>query len=368
MEVHALGWAGLAVVVLALITLDIVGHVRKPHFPSLREAGAWTLAYIGLALVFGLIIWAVYGLTYAGEYYAGWVTEWSLSLDNLFVFIIIMNSFRVPREYQQKALLSGIIIALMLRLIFILVGAALIARFSWIFYIFGAWLLWTCFSQARQGKQTAPSPDAGEYKENRFVLLMRRVLPVTDGFVGGRFLARHGGRTYVTPLLLTVFALGSADLMFAFDSIPAIFGLTGQAFLVFACNAFALLGLRQLYFLIDAMLERLVYLHYGLAVILGFIGVKLILHALHANSLPFINGGEPVLGAPDIGIPLSLGVIIGTLAITVVASTLKSGYDKRRAAARGAREELDGPGPRQPGPPAGGTPAASSSDGGPQAP
>lgn len=331
MEVHALGWAGLAVVVLALITLDIVGHVRRPHFPSLREAAAWTLGYIGLALAFGLIIWAVYGLRYAGEYYAGWITEWSLSLDNLFVFIIIMGSFRVPREYQQKALLSGIIIALALRLGFILVGAALIARFSWIFYIFGAWLLWTCYSQARQGKQVAPEADSDDYRENRFVLFMRRVLPVTDGFVGGRFLQRHGGRTYVTPLLLTVLALGSADLMFAFDSIPAIFGLTGEAFLVFACNAFALLGLRQLYFLIDAMLERLVYLHYGLAVILGFIGAKLILHALHENTLPFVNGGQPVLGAPDIGIPLSLGVIIGTLGLTVLASVVKSARDRRAA-------------------------------------
>lgn len=330
-----LGWVGLAAVVIVLITIDIVGHVRTPHAPSMKEAATWTLGYIGLALLFGLGIWAIYGPTFAAQYYAGWMTEWSLSLDNLFVFVIIMNSFRVPREYQQKALLSGIVIALVLRLVFILIGAALIQRFSWIFFIFGAWLLWTAFSQARQGLQ-GPEEDDDEYHENKFVRTIRRVFPVTDGFVGGRFLHRHGGRTYLTPMLLVVFALGSADMMFAFDSIPAIFGLTREAYLVFACNAFALLGLRQLYFLIDGLLERLVYLHYGLAVILGFIGVKLVLHALHENTLAFINGGRGVESAPDIGIPVSLGVIAGTLVVTVVASLLRSRADARAAAARSA--------------------------------
>lgn len=327
MEVHVLGWVVLAIIILALITVDIVGHVRTPHAPSLKEATWWTIAYIVLALAFGVGIWAVYGTTYAGEYYAGYITEKSLSLDNLFVFIIIMNSFRVPREYQQKALLSGIIIALVLRLVFILVGAALVERFTWIFFIFGAWLLWTAYSQSRQGIQTVELDE--EYHENKFVRTVRRVFPVTDGFVGDRFLHRHGGRTYMTPLLLVVFALGSADLMFAFDSIPAIFGLTSEAYLVFAANAFSLLGLRQLYFLIDGLLERLAYLHYGLAVILAFIGVKLILHALHDNTLPFLNGGEGFEGVPDIGIPVSLGVIIGTLAVTVLASVMRSRRLKR---------------------------------------
>ncbi|WP_075893176.1 TerC/Alx family metal homeostasis membrane protein [Actinomyces provencensis] len=329
MGVHVLGWVGLAVVVLALIAVDIFGHVRKAHVPTMKEAAWWTLGYIVLALLFGLVIWAIYGGTYAVQYYAGWMTEWSLSLDNLFVFVIIIGSFRVPPLLQQKALVSGIIIALVLRLVFILIGAALVERFTWVFLIFGAWLLWTAFSQAREGVQGEVEEEP-EYRENRFVRIMRRILPVTDGYVGDRFFVRHAGRTSVTPLVLVVFALGSADLMFAFDSIPAIFGLTREPFLVFACNAFALLGLRQLYFLIDGLLEKLVYLHYGLAVILGFIGVKLVFHALHENTLPFINGGQGIEAGPDIGIPLSMAVIAGSLVVTVVASLLKSRADARR--------------------------------------
>lgn len=323
MHVHALGWFGLAVAILALITIDIVGHVRKPHAPSLKEATKWSIGYILLGLAFGLIIWIVYGGQYAGEYYAGFLTEKALSLDNLFVFIIIMTSFRVPRSFQQKALLSGIIIALVLRLVFILVGAALIERFSAVFFIFGAWLLWTAFSQAREG-MADDEPDDGEYHENAFVRMVRRAFPVTDGFMGQKFLHRHGGRTYLTPMLLVVFALGTADLMFAFDSIPAIFGLTREPYLVFASNAFALLGLRQLYFLIDGLLERLVYLHYGLAAILAFIGAKLIFHAMHENTLPFLNGGEGYHWAPEIGIAPSLAFILITITLTVVASLLKS--------------------------------------------
>ena len=323
MHVHVLGWIGLAVVVLVLITIDIVGHVRTPHVPSMKEATAWTLGYIGLALLFGLVIWGVYGAPYAIQYYAGWMTEWSLSLDNLFVFVIIIASFRVPPVLQQKALLSGIIIALVLRLVFILVGAALVQRFTWIFLLFGAWLLWTAWTQAREGVGVE-DPGEEEYRENRFVRTIRRVLPVTDGYVGDRFLYRHGGRTSVTPLVLVVFALGSADLMFAFDSIPAIFGLTRAPYLVFACTAFALLGLRQLYFLIGGLLKRLAYLHYGLAVILAFIGVKLVLHALHENTLPFVNGGQGIEWVPDIGTGASMVVIAGTLAVTVLASWVRS--------------------------------------------
>ena len=331
MEVHALAWVGLGVVVVALIALDVYGHVRKAHVPSMKEAAVWTLGYMFLAFIFGLGIWGVYGGTYAIQFYAGWMTEWSLSLDNLFVFVIIMASFRVPPDLQQKALLSGIIIALLLRLVFILVGAALVERFSWVFLIFGAWLLWTAWSQAREGLQSEAEVDP-EYRENRFVRTIRRVLPVTDGYVGDRFVLRHGGRTSFTPLFLVVFALGSADLMFAFDSIPAVFGLTHEPFLVFACNAFALLGLRQLYFLIDGLLGKLVYLHYGLAVILGFIGVKLVLHALRENTLPFLNGGQGLDQVPEIGIPASLGVIVVTLATTVIASLLRSRAQERSSA------------------------------------
>ena len=339
MDVHLLGWLGLGAIVLVLITVDIVGHVRKPHEPSMKESVTWTIGYIVLALLFGLIVWGVYGTTYATEYYAGYITEKSLSLDNLFVFIIIMQTFRVPRQYQQKALLSGIIIALVLRLVFILVGAALIQRFSWIFFLFGAWLLWTAWSQARQGIQE-PLSDAEEYHETRFVRVVRRVFPVTDGFISDRFLHRHGGKTYLTPLLLVVVALGSADLMFAFDSIPAIFGLTSEPYLVFAANAFSLLGLRQLYFVIDGLLERLVYLHYGLAAILGFIGVKLILHALHDNSLSFLNGGEGFHGVPDIGIGFSMAFIALALVITVLASVLKSRSTTKRMVTASGTDEV----------------------------
>lgn len=323
MEVHALAWVILSVIIVGLILFDIVGHVRTPHAPTMKEAAWWSIAYVGLALVFGVFIWVVYGADYAGQYIAGWATEKALSIDNLFVFVIIMAAFRVPREYQQKALLSGIIIALVLRLVFILVGAAIIERFSAIFYLFGIWLLWTAFSQAKEGIQDPSAQQESEYEENRFTRFVRRLVPVSDGFVGQRFIYRADGKLTVTPLLLCVIALGSADIMFAFDSIPAIFGLTKEPYLVFAANAFALLGLRQLYFLIDGLLSRLVYLHYGLALILGFIGVKLILHALHENNLPFINGGQGI-PVPEIGIAASLGFIAGTIVVTVLASLYAS--------------------------------------------
>ncbi len=324
MEVHAIEWVVLAALIITLITIDIVGHVRTPHAPTLKEAAWWSVGYIALALAFGGYLWIIHGPDFAGQYIAGWATEKALSIDNLFVFVIIMAAFRVPRQYQQKALLSGIIIALVLRLVFILVGAAIIERFSWVFYIFGLWLLWTAFSQARAGTEgLGEEEEEAEYKENRFTRFVRKIVPVSDGFKGQRFLWRHAGKTYITPLLLCVLALGSADIMFAFDSIPAIFGLTQEPYIVFAANALALLGLRQLYFLIDGLLSRLVYLHYGLAVILGFIGVKLILHAMHENTISFINNGQG-FHVPDIGIGLSLAVIAGTITVTVVASIIAS--------------------------------------------
>lgn len=326
MVVHPWAWGILALVAIGLIALDFLGHARNPHPPTAAEAARWTLFYVGLAAVFGVGIWLTNGWLYAQEFYAGWAMEWSLSVDNLFVFILILKAFRVPRENQQKALLFGIVIALLLRLVFILLGAALVARFSWVFFIFGVWLLWTAFSQI---KETATGGgDDEEYEENAFIRVVRRVLPITDGFIGDRMLYRHGGRTYLTPLFVVVLALGSADLMFAFDSIPAIFGITSQAFLVFACNVFALMGLRQLFFLVDALLGKLVYLGYGLGVILSFIGIKLILEALHANTLPFINGGRGVEWAPEISVSVSLGVIVVTLVITVIASLVRSAMDE----------------------------------------
>ncbi len=329
MVVHPWAWGILALVAIGLVALDFLGHARNPHPPTAAEAARWTLFYVGLAAVFGVGIWLTNGWLYAQEFYAGWAMEWSLSVDNLFVFILILKAFRVPRENQQKALLFGIVIALLLRLVFILLGAALVARFSWVFFIFGVWLLWTAFTQI---KETATGGgDDEEYEENAFIRVVRRVLPITDGFIGDRLLYRHGGRTYLTPLFVVVLALGSADLMFAFDSIPAIFGITSQAFLVFACNVFALMGLRQLFFLVDALLGKLVYLGYGLGVILSFIGIKLILEALHANTLPFINGGRGLEWAPEISVSVSLGVIVVTLVVTVIASLVRSAMDEEGA-------------------------------------
>lgn len=329
MVVHPWAWGILALVAIGLVVLDFLGHARNPHPPTAAEAARWTLFYVGLAAVFGVGILLTSGWLYAQEFYAGWAMEWSLSVDNLFVFILILKAFRVPRENQQKALLFGIVIALLLRLVFILLGAALVARFSWVFLIFGVWLLWTAFSQI---KETATGGgDEEEYEENAFIRVVRRVLPITDGFIGNRMLYRHGGRTYLTPLFVVVLALGSADLMFAFDSIPAIFGITSQAFLVFACNVFALMGLRQLFFLVDALLGKLVYLGYGLGVILSFIGIKLILEALHANTLPFINGGRGIEWAPEISVSVSLGVIVVTLLVTVIASLVRSAMGEEGA-------------------------------------
>lgn len=316
MDVHVSAWIGLTLLVIGLLAVDFVGHVRAAHEPTIKEAARWSAAYVALAVAYGFGVWALWGLRYASEYWAGWVTEWSLSLDNLFVFIIIIAAFRVPRAYQQEVLLGGIILALVFRFAFIMVGATLVNRFAWIFYIFGAFLIYTAIAQARQGTDA----DDEEYKENRLTRLVRRVFPMTDGFVGGRLLVRHRGKTFITPMLVVMIALGSADIMFAVDSIPAIFGLTREPFIVFSATAFSLLGLRQLYFLIDGLLEKLIYLHYGLALILGFIGVKLILHAIAENNLPFINGGNHIEGIWEPSIGFSLAYIIAVLVVTTAAS------------------------------------------------
>ena len=324
MGASPLAWLALGAVVAGLLTLDFVGHARNPHPPGLREAVGWSLAYMALAAGYGAVVWALAGAAWGQEFYAGWVTEWSLSVDNLFVFILILSAFRVPRAYQQKALLAGIVIALVLRLVFILAGAALIENFSAIFYVFGAWLIYTAVAQAREGVQRPDEHEAEEYRPSGFVRLVSRVVPMTDGFVGGKVIHRHAGRTMITPMLLCIIAIGTADVMFAVDSIPAIYSLTAEPYLVFAANAFSLLGLRQLYFLIDGLLDRLVYLHYGLAAILGFIGLKLIDHALRVNSLPLINGGRPVELVPEPSTAVSLLVIVVTLAVVAVASLLRT--------------------------------------------
>mgnify|MGYP000869848250 CR=1 FL=1 len=331
MHVHALAWIVLAGIILTMIVVDIVGHVRTPHEPTLKEATWWSVAYIAIALIFGVIVWVVWGPQYGQEYLGGYITEKALSIDNLFVFVIMLAAFRVPRDYQQEVLLAGIVIALVLRLAFILAGAALIENFSAIFYVFGAWLIYTAVSQVREGAGRPDEHEVEEYRPSGFVRLVARVVPMTDGFVGGKVIHRHAGRTMITPMLLCIIAIGTADVMFAVDSIPAIYSLTGEPFLVFSANAFSLLGLRQLYFLIDGLLDRLVYLHYGLAVILGFIGFKLIVHALHTNELWFINGGKKWETIPEASVKVSLAVIVTTITVTVIASVLKSRADVRRA-------------------------------------
>ena len=340
MDVHALGWLALAAIILTMIAVDIVGHVKTPHEPTMREAAWWSVGYVAVAVVFGLIVTGVWGGEYGEEYFAGYITEKSLSIDNLFVFVIMISSFRVPRKYQQEVLLAGIVIALVLRLLFILAGAALIENFSWVFYLFGAWLLWTAIAQAREGVEKPEEHDDG-YTPSGFVTLVSRMIPMTDGFVGGKLVHRHAGRTMITPLLLCVIAIGTADVMFAVDSIPAIYSLTAEPYLVFAANAFSLLGLRQLYFLIDGLLDRLVYLHYGLAAILGFIGFKLIVHALHTNEVPFINGGRhwDVIAEPSIS--ASLGFIVVTILITVIASVLASRRSRSKPNAARLSEPID---------------------------
>lgn len=321
MGVHLITWIALAAIVIVLLVIDFVGHVRTPHAPSLKEAAIWSAAYICLAVTFGLFIGFFYGWTWGAQYFNGWIIEYSLSLDNLFVFVIILAAFRVPREFQQKVLLIGISFALVLRFVFILLGAALLERFSWIFYIFGAFLVFTAIKQALQGIETGETGEE-EYKENAFTRLMRKALPVTDGFKGDRLLFRHRKKTYITPMFLVIMAVGSADVLFAVDSIPAIFAVTQEPFLVFATNAFALLGLRQLFFLIGGLIQNLVFLHYGLAAILGFIGVKQVIHALHENTVSFINGGQPVLAIPEPGNLASFIFLLVTLTLTAIASII----------------------------------------------
>ncbi|MGW5361538.1 TerC family protein [Actinopolymorpha pittospori] len=319
MTIHPWVWVATVGVLVAILIIDVLVIGRRPHEPSMRESVSWISLYVALAVVFGIGVWLLAGGQYAGEFFAGWLTEYSLSVDNLFVFLVILTRFGVPRKYQQTALLIGIILALVMRGFFIAIGAAAISAFAWVFYIFGAILIYTAIQFVRGG-----TGEESEYKENAVIRWAKKNLPATDSYNGVKLTIVENGKRLVTPMLLVMIALGTTDLLFALDSIPAIYGLTKEPYLVFAANVFALMGLRQLYFLIGGLVTRLVYLPIGLAVILGFIGVKLILHALHENNLPFVNGGDPMHSVPDIGIAVSLGVIVGTLLITTVASLLKS--------------------------------------------
>jgi tellurite resistance protein TerC len=337
MDVPFWVWALTITVIVGMLIFDFVGHVRTPHAPTLRESAIWSAVYVAIAVVFGLLILWFYGAEYGGEYFAGYITEKSLSVDNLFVFVLIMASFGVPRELQQKVLLFGIAFALVLRTVFILVGAAAIENFSWVFYVFGGFLVYTAYAQARSGGHTGDE----DYRENGVLRLARRILPTTQEYHSDRLTTTVDGKRFITPLFIALIAIGSADILFAVDSIPAIFGLTQETFLVFTANAFALLGLRQLFFLLDGLLDRLVYLAYGLAVILGFIGAKLLIHALHTNELPFINGGEHVTVIPEIPTWLSLTVILATLAVTTVASLARSKRDRTAHVREADRQGTD---------------------------
>ncbi|MGK4580642.1 TerC family protein [Kitasatospora sp. HPMI-4] len=321
MDVSAGLWAGTIGVLVALIVADFFIGGRKPHEVSIREAGTWTAVWVVLALLFGGFLWWHSGAQPAGEFFAGYVTEKSLSVDNLFVFILIMSKFAVPAIHQQRVLMVGVIIALMLRAVFIAAGAALITTFSWVFYLFGAFLIWTAWKLVKDARAGG---EETEFEGNRLLRTVERFFPSTDRYHGSRLVVREHGRRLMTPMLVVMLAIGSADILFALDSIPAIFGLTQDPYIVLTANAFALMGLRQLYFLIGGLLKKLVHLSYGLSVILGFIGVKLVLHALHESGVH----------VPEIGIPFSLGFIGLVLAVTTTTSLIAS----RRAAREGLAE------------------------------
>jgi len=317
--VNVPGWVWIATIggLLVLLAIDLVIVDRKPHEVTIGEAARWVVFYVACAAVFGVGLWGFAGGEYSAQFFTGYITEYSLSIDNLFVFVIIMSTFSVPAIHQHRVLLIGIVLALIMRGIFIALGSAVITRFTWVFYLFGLFLIYTAWKLA--SKREAEDE---EFRENLALRLVRRLLPVTDDYRGARALVRERGRLLFTPMFIVMVAIGTTDLLFALDSIPAIFGLTKEPFLVFTANAFALMGLRQLYFLIGGLLDRLVYLSIGLAVILGFIGVKLILEAMHDNHLPFLNGGRG-LPVPTIGIATSLLVIVAVLAVTTAASLLK---------------------------------------------
>ncbi|RCW39533.1 tellurite resistance protein TerC [Halopolyspora algeriensis] len=302
---------GLAV----LLLLDLVVVDRKPHEVTTGEAAKWVSFYVGCAILFGIGVWLFGSYHFAVEYFTGYITEYSLSVDNLFIFMVIMSSFAVPSIHQHRVLLIGIVLALVMRGAFIAVGAQLISRFSWVFFIFGAFLLWTAVSMVRKKDEDE------QYQENRVVRWVRKAYPVTEDYHGTRMTVKLEGKRWLTPMAVVIVAIGSADLLFAVDSIPAIFGITQDAFLVFAANAFALMGLRQLYFLLGGLVNKLVYLSVGLAAILGFIGAKLIIHALHEYHL--------VPTWLEIGNFLSLGVIVVILTITTIASLAKSKRDEQ---------------------------------------
>ena len=326
MDVSLYVWVLTIVGLCALIAVDFLVGGRKPHEVSLREAGTWTVVWVLLAVLFGIGLFVFGNAQASGEFFAGYVTEKSLSVDNLFVFVLIMTKFAVPSIYQQRVLMVGVLIALVLRAVFIAMGAAILAHFSWVFFVFGAFLVWTAWKLI---KEAGSGDQHEEYEENRFLKLVERRFPSTDDYRGTKLVVVENGKRLITPMLVVMLAIGSTDVLFALDSIPAIFGLTQDPYIVFTANAFALMGLRQLYFLIGGLLKKLVHLAYGLSAILGFIGVKLVLHALH----------EAGVHVPVISIPVSLVVIGGVLVIVTATSLWSSG---RQPSAGGGAASGDG--------------------------
>ncbi|WP_350277601.1 TerC/Alx family metal homeostasis membrane protein [Kribbella sp. HUAS MG21] len=310
---------------LGLVAFDLVVIARRKHAVTIKDATRWVLFYVGLAGLFALGLFLFAPGQSGSEFVAGYVTEYSLSVDNLFVFVIIMARFAVPGPAQDKVLYVGIVVSMLLRAVFILAGAAAISAASWVFYVFGAFLVYTAVRLALEGES-----DPDDFKENAVLRGLRRILPLAQDYDGARLTTRANGRRQLTPLVIVIAAIGTANVIFALDSIPAIFGLTQDAYIVLTANAFALMGLRQLYFLIGGLLERIVYLNVGLSVILAFIGVKLIVEALHGSHIDDLGA----IHLPHIGILTSLGFIVGTLFVTTVVSLVKSSYDSRRAAVR----------------------------------
>jgi len=320
LEIGVVAWTLTIVLIVGLLTLDLALATLRPHAVGFREAAAWSVFYVAVAVVFGVVFSAKTGGEFGAEYFAGYIVEKSLSVDNLFVFVIIIDTLAVPKEYQHKVLTFGIVAALILRAILIALGATLLELFSFMFLLFGALLIFTAVQLYRHRNE---DPDV---KDNGLIRLTRRLVPVSGDYVGGKLIARLGGRRVVTPLFIVLLAIGSTDILFALDSIPAVFGVTEEAYIVFAANAFALLGLRALFFLVRGLLDRLVYLSSGLALILAFIGVKLVLHWAHGLTD----------SVPEISTALSLAVIVVVLAVTTVASVYKTRRDPNARAHAGS--------------------------------
>lgn len=321
MEVNALTWIITIVVVAGFFVFDFYSHVKTPHEPSMKESALWSLFYIALACLFGGFLWLTWGEPgnphqHGMEFFAGYITEKALSVDNLFIFALILSSFKIPRKYQQKVLLIGIALALILRGVFIALGAAIIEAWSDVFYLFGFFLLWTA---AKLLWDEISGEEEQDPQDMMIIKAVRKFIHVSDHYESDRLWFKENGKKVLTPLFIALVAIGFVDVLFALDSIPAIYGITSEPYIVFTTNALALLGLRQLYFLLHGLLDRLVYLSYGLFIILAFIGTKLILHALHENKLPFINGGQG-LSVPEVSVEVSLLTIVGVLIVTTVLS------------------------------------------------